>query len=206
VKSILIVESNDSVADMLATLFASHDWHVTWYSDGQHAAEALGSRVHYDAVLVDYRLEGIDGVELITRIRALDHRQDVPIVMMTGTVDAAVVAAALAAGADDVLYKPTDVDILVATVTKYVEQRAGKGRPAKDPVRLVAFPCPLCRKVGNIITLVAELDPEPPPLTVIDLQGGCEHAAGFGHLDELTLEQEWRLIEAALDAAGGGAR
>jgi hypothetical protein len=50
---------------------------------------------------------------------------------------------------------------------------------------------------------VAELEPEPPPplLTVIDLQGSCEHAAGFGQLDQLTLEQEWQLIEAALDAA-----
>jgi hypothetical protein len=49
----------------------------------------------------------------------------------------------------------------------------------------------LCRAVGRVSTLVAELEPEPPPLlTVIDLHGGCEHAAGFG-------------IEAALDAAIG---
>ena len=61
------------------------------------------------------------GVELITRIRALDHRRDVPIVMVTGTVD--VVAAALSAGADDVLYKPVDVDLLVDTVNKCVERR-----------------------------------------------------------------------------------
>ena len=38
--------------------------------------------------------------------------------MVTATGDVAVVAAALAAGADDVLYKPTDVAILVDTVTK----------------------------------------------------------------------------------------
>ena len=74
-------------------------------------------------MLVGYRFEGIDGVDLITRIRALDHRKDVPIVMMTGTVDMAVVAAALAAGADGVLNKPSDVAILVATVTKCVERR-----------------------------------------------------------------------------------
>jgi DNA-binding response OmpR family regulator len=206
VKSVLIVEGNDGVADMFGALFTSQGWHVTRYSDGQRAREALGGQGHHDAVLVGYRLEGIDGVELITRIRMLDHRKDVPIVMVTGTVDVAVVAAALAAGADDVLYKPTDVDILVATVTKYVERRAGKGRRAKHSVRLVTFPCPLCREVGRIITLVAEFDPEPPPLTVIDLQGGCEHAAGFGQLDQLTLEQEWQLIEAALDAARGDAR
>ena len=205
-KSVLIVEGNDGVAEMFGALFASQEWHVTRYSDGQRASETLGGQVHYDAVLVGYRLDGIDGVELITRIRALDHRRDVPIVMVTGTVDVAVVAAALAAGADDVLYKPTDVDILVATVTKYAERSAGKGRRAKHPVRLVTFPCPLCREVGRIITLVAEFDPEPPPLTVIDLQGGCEHAAGFGQLDQLTLEQEWQLIEAALDAVRGDAR
>ena len=205
-KSVLIVEGNGGVADMFGALFASQGWHVTRHSDGQRASETLGGQGHYDAVLVGYRLEGIDGVELITRIRMLDHRKDVPIVMVTGTVDVAVVAAALAAGADDVLYKPTDVDILVATVTKYVERRAGKGRRAKHSVRLVTFPCPLCREVGRIITLVAEFDPEPPPLTVIDLQGGCEHAAGFGQLDQLTLEQEWQLIEAALDAARGDAR
>jgi hypothetical protein len=38
---------------------------------------------------------------------------------------------------------------------------------------------------------------------VIDLQGRCAHADGFGPLDQLTLEQEWQLIEAALDAASG---
>jgi DNA-binding response OmpR family regulator len=71
--------------------------------------------------------EGMDGVALITQIRRLDHRQDVPIVMVTGTVDCAVVGAALAAGADDVLYKPTDVAIVVATVTKCVERRRPQG-------------------------------------------------------------------------------
>jgi DNA-binding response OmpR family regulator len=204
VKSILIVESNDDVAEMYAYLFVGSEWHVTRYSDGRRAEEALGSRGHYDAVVVGYRLAGIDGVELITRIRALDHRRDVPILMVTGTVDVAVVAAALAAGADDVLYKPTDVEILVATVAKYVERRPGKGRPAKPRVRLVTFSCPLCREVGRISTLVAEFDQEPAPLTVIDLQGDCAHADGFGQLDRLTLEQEWQLIEAALAARNEG--
>ena len=61
--------------------------------------------------------------DLITRIRALDHRKDVPVVMMTGTVDVPVVAAALAAGANGVVYKPVDMVLLVATVSKCVEER-----------------------------------------------------------------------------------
>jgi CheY-like chemotaxis protein len=123
VKSILIAEDHDRVAELFADLFALGGWTATTYHDGWDAARALGGSTLYDAVLVSNRLHGMSGVELITRVRALDHRKDVPIVMVTGTGDVAVVAAALAAGADDVLYKPTDVDILVATVTKCVERR-----------------------------------------------------------------------------------
>ena len=55
------------------------------------------TRASFDAVLVSNRLRDMGGVELITRIRALDHRKDVPIVMVTGSTEVAVVAAALAA-------------------------------------------------------------------------------------------------------------
>lgn len=64
----------------------------------------------------------MDSVELITQIRALAHRHDVPIVMVTGTVDCGSVGAALAAGANDVLHKPTDVAIVVASVNERVER------------------------------------------------------------------------------------
>jgi DNA-binding response OmpR family regulator len=121
-RSILIADGNESVAEMFAYVFARHDWTAARYSDGKRAGEELCGRAHYDAVLVSYRFNGMDGVELIRLIRALDHRKDMPIVMVTGTVDLDVVAAALAAGADDVLYKPLDVAVLVATVSKCLER------------------------------------------------------------------------------------
>jgi DNA-binding response OmpR family regulator len=123
VKAILIAEDHDQVADLFADLFALDGWTVTTYHDGRGAIDALSGSTRYDAVLVSNRLDGMGGVELITRMPALDHRKAVPIVMVTGTIDAAVVAAALAVGADDVLYELTDVDIFVATVRKCVERR-----------------------------------------------------------------------------------
>jgi DNA-binding response OmpR family regulator len=122
-KSLLIAEGDERVAELFTDLFALDGWTVTTYRDGQPAAHALSGRGSYDAVLVSNRLHDMSGVELITRIRALDHRKDVPIVMVTGSVDVTVVAAALAAGADDVLYKPVDVNLLVTTVNKCVERR-----------------------------------------------------------------------------------
>ena len=121
-KAILIAEGDDRVAELFAYLFARDGWTVTTCRDGQRAADALGGPAPYEAVLVSNRLHDMGGVELITRIRALGHRHDVPIVMVTGTLDCAVVAGALAAGADDVLYKPVDVVILVDTVNKCVER------------------------------------------------------------------------------------
>ena len=121
-KSLLIAEGDDRVAELFADLFVRDGWTVTTCLEGQRAADALGGRASYDAVLVSNRLHDMGGVELITRIRALPHRHGVPIVMVTGTVDCALLADALAAGADDVLYKPVDVVILVDTVNKCLER------------------------------------------------------------------------------------
>ena len=120
-KAILVADG--SVSELFADVFAGHGWNAARYSDGQRAGEELRGKARYDAVLVGYRFDSMDGVKLIALIRALDHRKDVPIVMMTGTVDVAVVAAALAAGADGVVYKPVDMALLVATVNKCVERR-----------------------------------------------------------------------------------
>jgi CheY-like chemotaxis protein len=122
-KSILIADGYDSVAELFACFFARDEWTVTTHSDGLRAAAALRGSAPYAAVLVSNRLHGMSGVELIRRIRTLDHRRDVPIVMVTGSVDAADVAGALAAGADNVFNKPTDVVSLVTTVSKCVERR-----------------------------------------------------------------------------------
>ena len=126
-KSILIADGNESVAALFAYVFASHDWTVTRCSDVKLAGEELCGRTHYDAVLVSYRFDGMDGVELITLIRALEHRKDVPIVMVTGTLGLDVVTTALTAGADEVLYKPIDLAVLVATVSKCVERGKRQG-------------------------------------------------------------------------------
>jgi DNA-binding response OmpR family regulator len=122
-RSLLIADGDERVAQLFADVFARYDWNVTTYSNGQRAAEALRGSAHYDAVLLSSRLAGMNGMELIRLIRALDHRKDVPIVMVTGAGDVGVCAGALANGADEVLYKPVDVAIVVATVNKGIERR-----------------------------------------------------------------------------------
>ena len=123
VKSILIADSSDAVLALLAEAFALDGWAVTRTASSAWAAEALRGPDHYDALLLGYRFVDMDGVALITSVRALDHRRGLPIVLATANTTCEVVAAALAAGADDVVHKPTDIDTLVALVAKCVERR-----------------------------------------------------------------------------------
>ncbi len=121
-KSILIADGDERIARMFAQIFAGHDWSVTRYSDGQRASEAWQRPLRRGARGVSIRGHGRRGSDHADS-RARPPPRRAPIVMVTGTVDCAVVGAALAAGADDVLYKPTDVAIVVATVNKCVERR-----------------------------------------------------------------------------------
>ena len=120
-KSLLVVDGSEAVAELFAEVFRRHGWAVRVYSDAQRAASELEGRTPFDAVILSQRLPGMAGVELITRIRALDHRKDMPIVMVTGLTDEDVRVAAMAAGADDVWCKPVDLAALVAAVRQRVD-------------------------------------------------------------------------------------
>jgi hypothetical protein len=65
-----------------------------------------------------------------------------------------------------------------------------------------ALLCPLCYARGRDVLLEAEFERDGHLLVVANLQG-CRHAEGFGDPVLLTFEEEWQLIEAALDAFEG---
>jgi hypothetical protein len=85
----------------------------------------------------------------------------------------------------------------------------GSSPSPPEPSR-VSFPCPLCwEALERDVAITAELDLTTSFVLIADL-AGCPHAERFGAMGRLTLEEEWRLIGAALDAheaarEGGGA-
>jgi len=119
-KSIFIAEANQSVARLFATVLADHNWKVTLSCDGKSADEALRGSEHYDVVLVSYEGHGMNGVELTTLVRALEHRKHTPVVMVSGS--AGIELEAFSAGANEVLHKPLDIYRLIAAVSKYISE------------------------------------------------------------------------------------
>ncbi|GAA4924817.1 winged helix family two component transcriptional regulator [Actinomycetospora succinea] len=108
---LLVVEDDADVRASLERGLALSGFAVRSAQDGPGALRAVHERVP-DAVVLDLGLPGMDGVAVVTALRAMDH--DVPVCVLSArdTVDDRVVG--LEAGADDYMVKPFALTELVA--------------------------------------------------------------------------------------------
>jgi CheY-like chemotaxis protein len=115
---LLIVEDYSDTRQMYAE-FLSASFDVIQAADGQEALALLQTRVPA-VVITDYTLPGIDGFELIRRIRSNDSTRQVPIICLSGHVGRAHEARARAVGCDRVLEKPCLPEALARTAQELV--------------------------------------------------------------------------------------
>jgi serine phosphatase RsbU (regulator of sigma subunit) len=77
-----------------------------------------------DAIIVDYRMPGMDGFEVTRRIKADPELQTIPVLMLTGSDSAEHVVQGLGAGADDFVTKGADIEIVVARLGALLRMKA----------------------------------------------------------------------------------
>jgi two-component system response regulator RegX3 len=118
---LLIVEDEPAILEGLVTLFEGQGFAVDTASDGLLALEKIaGGR--YDLVLLDIMLPGMEGLEVLDRVRS---QGDVtPVLMLTARGAEEDVVAGLERGADDYVTKPFGVHELVARVRGLLRRRA----------------------------------------------------------------------------------
>lgn len=88
-RAVLIVEDAETCADTLEILFSSiRDLKILIASNAERAWELLGSQQEdIRALVTDLHMPGMDGFELIDRVRASEHTAALPIVVITGSTD-----------------------------------------------------------------------------------------------------------------------
>jgi DNA-binding NtrC family response regulator len=116
--TVLIVDDKDLLRDSVGATLQRAGFSIVTASDGQGAIELIARR-RPDAVVTDLKMPGMDGLELIEKIREIDD--ELPVVMMTafGAVETAVKAMKL--GAFDYLTKPFEGDELIIAVKRAIE-------------------------------------------------------------------------------------
>jgi EAL domain-containing protein (putative c-di-GMP-specific phosphodiesterase class I) len=115
--SVLLVDDEPTV--LVAAIEAAEElgYVVTACADGQEALEQLGQRT-FDVMLTDVQMPGVGGLRLLRSVRERDL--DLPVVLMTATLDLAGAVTAVEYGAFHYLMKPVGGDQLATTLDRAV--------------------------------------------------------------------------------------
>src|SRR5438105_10336610 len=125
---VLIVEDDPGQAEALASVVAARDREVLVAADGEKGLSLARSGV--ELIVADYMLPGMNGVELVRRLR--EEKIGAPVLIVSGEATVAVAVEAMKAGVLDFVQKPFDVDFFRARVAQALEM----GRTARELVAL----------------------------------------------------------------------
>jgi len=121
---VLVVDDDPQIRRAVSTSLRAHRYEVATAADGEAALEQL-SAGNYDLVVLDLGLPGIDGHEVIKRLRAWSH---IPVIVLSVRETQDEKIAALDAGADDYVTKPFGIEELLARM-RAVERRTATETP-----------------------------------------------------------------------------
>ncbi len=114
----------DDEPSVLLTLVANLElegFEVAEAAGGAPALDLVRART-FDVVVTDVRMPGVDGLELLRRIRPLRH--DLPVILITAFAGESILSDALGTGAFTVLPKPCKIDRVVAAIRRAARRPA----------------------------------------------------------------------------------
>ena len=155
---ILVIEDDPSAVRLLREYLEGAGYRVRVSATGELGiASALNERPA--AIILDVLLPGMDGWEVLRRLKADDHLQDIPVVIVTVVEERDV---GLALGAVDYLVKPIHRGVLLACISRYVSNGSGR---TKRVLVIDDEPAALALIRGTL---------EPEGVEVVTAQGGRE--------------------------------
>jgi two-component system response regulator FixJ len=110
---VYVVDDDEAMRHSLEFLLGSADFEVTLFDSAQAFLAAL-SALEFGCVVSDVRMPGIDGIEMLRRLKA--QHCGFPVIIMTGHGDVPLAVEAMKLGAVDFLEKPFDDNLLIAMV------------------------------------------------------------------------------------------
>src|SRR5438067_2338305 len=128
-KKILIVDDEEAVCWALQRALTGQGHAVSVAASAEDAFR-LASQQRPDAVILDVRLPGMDGLTALGRLRELTG--DAPVIVVTAFGNLGTAVRAVEGGAFDYLAKPFDLDQALAAVSRALQRRTLQGQAPKD--------------------------------------------------------------------------
>jgi len=117
--NVYVIDDDLAMRDSLEFLLGSAGFTVRLFESALRFLDALPD-LDFGCVLSDVRMPGMDGLELLKRLKA--DRRELPIIIMTGHGDIPLAVEAMKQGAVDFLEKPFEDDRVVARITEAIKQ------------------------------------------------------------------------------------
>lgn len=119
-EKVLLVEDVDTLRDVLKSILQSSGYEVDAFADAESALESM-KRNDYICILSDFKLPGMNGLQLLQKIRELSRTT--PFVIMTAYGSIEIAVEALKSGANDFLSKPFEPEVLTSVIKDIIQHR-----------------------------------------------------------------------------------
>ena len=213
---LLVVDDDPDARELLQLLLEEEGYELEAFADGESAWRRLanGDRP-FHAVLLDRQLPGVDGLELLRRIKRDAALATTPVILQTALADRASMLEGVAAGAYYYVAKPIDRDLLRTVVAAAVEDQSRyhalqdaleRGAEAVATLQEGRFRFRTVTQASALASLLSQACPDAER-TVVGLGELLVNAVEHGNLGisyeektELLVEGRWSLeVERRLD-------
>jgi len=167
---ILLVDDDASLADAVKAVLESRGYEVVHAEDGD-AGLAIAGQQDFDALLTDFRMPGLGGMQLLEKIKVA--RPTLPVVMMTAFSTTDRVIEATRKGAFDYLIKPFEMPDLLEVVSKAVASSRLTAKPVvmgeelQDGDAMIGS----CRAMQTVFKEIGAVADKPVPALILGETG-----------------------------------
>jgi two-component system phosphate regulon response regulator PhoB len=120
---ILIVEDDTNIAKLLQVRLENVGYTTIWVADGVQALTTTRDRMP-DLILLDVMLPGMEGFQVVKRLKADPRTKHIPVIMLTARSEGQAVLTGLDSGADAYLVKPLHFPDLIQRIQVFLERNS----------------------------------------------------------------------------------
>ncbi|SFR75717.1 response regulator transcription factor [Anaeromicropila populeti] len=151
-KVILTVDDEEHILELIGYNLIGAGYQVEKADTGEEALEILNQK-QVDLVILDWMLPGIDGIEVLQKIRNHDSHKNLPVILLTAKGDEISKVVGLEIGADDYIAKPFGVHELLARVKALLRRVEREDLPAQDKDELLLFKNIAINRQKRVVTV-----------------------------------------------------